>query len=197
MIGSPSLNATRNGWSQRGQHLPGGAVRLGRRVVRARSAPASASPAGRPCRPRPGTARRTPPGPSSAIGVRAAGRDQPADVERARRVSTARAELPPDRRASSTSPVGRPVFAATTRGEPVGVLGDQAQPDQPAPVLADQRHVAQVEHVEAPARAPTRRAGRSVWSAGRGRLVRAAEADQVGRDGPQARARRAPAITWR
>ena len=33
-------------------------------------------------------------------------------------------------------------------GDPVGVLGGQAQADQPAPVLADHRDVGQVERVE-------------------------------------------------
>ena len=66
-------------------------------------------------------------------------------------------------------------------GEAVGVLADQAQADEPAPVLADQRDVAQVEPVEEQLAHPLDVAGEGVVGA-LGGLVRAPEADQVGGD---------------
>ena len=88
----------------------------------------------------------------------AAGGDQPADVEHLGLLDRV-AEHPPDLRhvevAGREAGVGR-----DHAREPVGVLGHQPQPEQPAPVLADQGHVAQVEVVEDAARASTRRAGR-------------------------------------
>jgi hypothetical protein len=65
-------------------------------------------------------------------------------------------------------------------GEALGVLADQAQADQPAPVLAHQRDVGQVEPVEEQLAHPLDVAGEGVVGA-LGRLVRSAEADQVGR----------------
>ena len=68
--------------------------------------------------------------------------------------------------------------------EPLRVLGRQPQPDQPAPVLADEGDLAQVEDVEHQGPHPLDVAGVAVVLDA-GRLVRAAEADQVGRDRPQ------------
>ena len=96
----------------------------------------------------------------------------------------------------SMSPVGRPVFAATMPREPVGVLGGQAQADQAAPVLADERDAAQVEHVEGERAHPLDVAGVGVVL-DRGRLVRAAEADQVRRDRAQPGRRPAPGSSCR
>jgi hypothetical protein len=65
------------------------------------------------------------------------------------------------------------------------VLGQQAQPQQPAPVLADQRHVGQVEAVEQDRPQPLDVARVGVVL-DRGGLVRPPEADQVGDDAPEA-----------
>ena len=59
------------------------------------------------------------------------------------------------------------------------MLADQAQADEPAPVLADQRDVGQVEPVEEQLAHPLDVTGEGVVGA-LGRLVRSAEADQVG-----------------
>ena len=68
--------------------------------------------------------------------------------------------------------------------EPVGVLGHQPQPEQPAPVLSDEGDVAQVEVVHDQPRAhSTWRA--KVWSPCE-RLVRPPEPDHVGRHAPDA-----------
>ena len=79
---------------------------------------------------------------------------------------------------------GQPGVGGHDPREAVGVLGDQPQPDQPAPVLADQRDPGQVEGVEDQRAHPADVPRVGVVAAGRG-LVRAAEADQVGRDDPQ------------
>jgi hypothetical protein len=64
------------------------------------------------------------------------------------------------------------------RGEPVGVLRDQAEPDQPAPVLSDQRDVVQVQLVEGQRADPLDVPGVAVVGDAC-RLVGAPEADQV------------------
>ena len=69
-------------------------------------------------------------------------------------------------------------------GEAVGVLGGQPQPDQPAPVLPDERDAAQVEHVEGE-RAHPFDVPRVAVVRDLGGLVRAAEPDQVRRDHAQ------------
>src|SRR5664280_2775651 len=69
-------------------------------------------------------------------------------------------------------------------GEPVRVLGNQPQPDEAAPVLADQGHLGQLEVVEEEAPHPLHVAGEGVLGA-RCRFVRAAEAHEVGCDDPQ------------
>ena len=48
----------------------------------------------------------------------------------------------------SKSPVGQTGVGRDHASEPVGVLGDEPQPDQPSPVLPDERDVLEVEHVE-------------------------------------------------
>ena len=63
-------------------------------------------------------------------------------------------------------------------GEPLGVLAHQTQADEPAPVLADQRHVPQVEAVEEELAHPLDVAGERVVRT-LARLVRPPEADQV------------------
>ena len=78
------------------------------------------------------------------------------------------------------SPVGRNVLAATTR-EAIGILGHQAKSDQPAPVLAHERDVAQVELTEKGSAHPLDMTRVRVRGAV-GRLVGAAEAHEVGCD---------------
>ena len=87
---------------------------------------------------------------------------------------------------------GQPGVRGDDAGEALRVLGGQPQPDEPAPVLPDQRDAAAGRARPRPARAPTRRAGRRCGRRCVGRLVRAAEADEVGRDRRAARRRRAP-----
>ena len=81
-------------------------------------------------------------------------------------------------------PVGRPVLPIATRAKRSGCSATSAQADQAAPVLAEERHVVEVELVEQQAAHPLDVAGVGVVAA-LGRLVRAAEADQVGGDAPQ------------
>jgi hypothetical protein len=64
------------------------------------------------------------------------------------------------------------------------VLGGEPQPDQAAPVLADEGEPAQIQPVERE-RADPFDVPRIAVVAPLGRLVRPAEADQVGRDRPQ------------
>ena len=94
------------------------------------SAPASASPAGPPWTPRRGTARRTPRGPRRRARAAQPGRDEPADVEHLgpsrRRGGTATTP-----RASSKSPVGRPVLAATTAANRSGCSATRRSPISP------------------------------------------------------------------
>ena len=68
--------------------------------------------------------------------------------------------------------------------EPIGVLADETQADEPAPVLADERHVAKVELIEERAPHPLDVPRVGVVGACRG-LVGATEADQIGRDATQ------------
>ena len=63
------------------------------------------------------------------------------------------------------------------------MLGDQAQPDQSAPVLADQGDLAQVEVVEDQFPGPLDQPGVGVVDLV-DRFVGAAEADQVGHHAP-------------
>src|SRR5207248_9312380 len=63
-------------------------------------------------------------------------------------------------------------------GEPVRVLGQQPQPDEPTPVLTEQRDVAQIECVEQRGPHPLDMA-RVRMIGDLGRLVRAAEPDEV------------------
>ena len=65
-------------------------------------------------------------------------------------------------------------------GEPIGVLADEAQADEPAPVLAHERDGTQIEPIEEQLAHPFDMAGERVVDAF-GRLVRAPEPDQVGR----------------
>ena len=84
----------------------------------------------------------------------------------------------------STSPVGRPVLAATTPGEAVWVLRNQTDARSSARVLAEERDAVQIEVIEREFANRLDVAGVAVLS-DFGRLVGATEADQVGRDGPQ------------
>ena len=68
--------------------------------------------------------------------------------------------------------------------EAVWVLAQQAEPDQPPPVLTDQGHLGEVEMIEQKGTHPFDMAGVGVLGP-RCRLVRATEPDQVGGDHPQ------------
>ena len=166
------------------QHLPGRAVRRARRDRRAWSARASGTGARPPCSARRETARRRPRPPRAAAssGAAALARCRPTGTPAisARTAASARNAV-----AGVSSPVGRKVLAATTRAKRSGCSADEPQPDQAAPVLADQRDVAQVERVEHRAH-PVDVALVGVVLA-RGGLVGAAEADQVGGDAAVAR----------
>ena len=195
VIGSPSLNAVRNGRSQRAERLPGGPVGLRGRVVRAASAPGSGITRGPALEVSSGNGASYAARTASSSSAHAARGDQPADVEVSRPFSTARRNCH-HTSGMSTSPVGRPVFAATTPANRSGCSATRRSPIRPPqswPTSVTSRRSRRRRR----ARAPTRRAGRSVWSAGRGRLVGAAEADQVRRDRPERRRRRAPRMTWR
>ena len=113
---------------------------------RAGSAPGWASPGRRPCSPRSGNGASYAARTSSVIP-----RTQPAATSRpmssTSAFSTALRNIH-QISGMSKSPVGQPGVRRHHAREPVGVLGHQAQPDQPAPVLADQRHLVQVEVVE-------------------------------------------------
>ena len=152
------------------------------------SGPASAWPGRRPCSPRSGTARRTPRARRrSSRGRSPSATSRPMSSTRA--FSTA---LRNSHQISgmSKSPVGEPGVGRDDAGEPVGVLGDQPQPDQPAPVLADQGHLAQVEVVEGQLAGPLDVPGVGVV-ARRQRLVRPAEPDRG--PAPRTGSRRRPA----
>ena len=69
-------------------------------------------------------------------------------------------------------------------GEPVGVLGDESQTHQTAPVLSEERGVAQVEMVDDHLLHPRHVTGVGVVGLLR-RLVALAEADEVGGDHPE------------
>jgi hypothetical protein len=94
------------------------------------------------------------------------------------------AEPPPRRRAGGGAVRQTGVGGADAR-EALRVLGDQAQAEQPAPVLADQRHVGQVERVEQHRAEPLDVPRVRVVLDGGG-LVGPAEADEVGHDAPEA-----------
>ena len=102
-------------------------------------------------------------------------------------VSTSWENLSHPRKASLgvPSPVGRKVFAATTRSNRSGMLGHQSEADETAPVLADQGHPGQIERVEEEGTDPFDMAGEGVLAARR-RLVRTTEPDQIGSHRPQA-----------
>ena len=113
----------------------------------------------------------------------AAGGDQPADVEHLGILDRV-AEHPPD--------LGHVEVAGREAGvgghdarEPVGVLGHQSQPEQPAPVLAEQGHLVQVEVVQDQLTHPLDVAGEGVVRQCE-RLVRPPEPDHVGRHAPDA-----------
>ena len=181
VIGSRSENATSIGVGTGGERLPGRAVRLARRVV----GTVGHEPGHRP---RAGLERlvrerRVVRG-AGLVGQRphAAGLHEPADVE-CRRVLDGLAEPVPHLGHVDVAG-GQPGVGGHDAGEAVGMLGGQAQPDQAAPVLADQRDRAQVEDVEGE-RAHPLDVLRVAVVGHLGRLVRTAEADQVGRDHPQ------------
>ena len=181
VIGSESLNARQERLLPLAERRPGRAVGLGGRVVGAGRAPASASRGRPPCSSSVGNGASYAARTSSAIPRTQPAADQPADVEHLGRLDGV-AEHPPDLRHVEVA--GRqPGVRRDHAGEPVGMLGHQPQPDQPAPVLADQRHVAQVEVVEGelahPLDVPRERVVRH-----RQRLVGPAEPDQVRRDAP-------------
>ena len=166
------------------------------------SAPGSAWRGHRPCSPRSGTARRTPRGPRRPCPRTQPGRHQPADVEHLGLLDRV-VELPPD--LGHVEVAGRqPGVGRDHPGEPVGVLGDQPQPDQPAPVLADQRHVAAGRGGRRPARGPTRRAARrcgrpapAACRSGRSRPGRAPRSGPRRRPAPRSRAGRGTTTTAR
>ena len=84
-------------------------------------------------------------------------------------------------------PPPTPVFRITSRSTRSGLLDREPQADRPAPVLDDDRQPAQVELLDEPhdrRAVPVERVPADV-----GRLVRAAEAEVVGRDHPRVRAR--------
>ena len=154
----PSVNAVRNGLSHAREHLPRPAVgRRGRIVGRRRHQRRELAGAGL----------------VAIVGERrVVGRDdlggsgrvaQPPLTMRptwnsgvsASSFCQARNALPGGR-----SPVGQERVGGHDAGEPLGVLGHQPQPDQPAPVLADQRDVAQVEGLEPAPSSSRRGAGR-------------------------------------
>src|ERR1700687_2578326 len=124
---------------------------------------------------------------SRAHGVRhrppAARLDEPADLN-CRHPLDGAAEAPPD--------LGHGQIAAGQAGvgyhdarEAVRMFGGQSPPDEPAPVLADQRHPPQVQDVERQRAHPLDVAGVAVVLAPGG-LVRSAEADEVRADHPMA-----------
>ena len=163
-----------------GQAHPGGDVGVVGRVVGTRRHQHGELPARRPCRTRRGTARRRRPAPRrrARLGAAAAGRCTPVGNS-----STSWEKRCQAKKASPGVGVagGQEGVGGDHPGEAVGVLAHEAQADEPAPVLAHQRDVAQVEPVEEELAHPLDVAGERVVAA-LGRLVRAPEADQVGRD---------------
>jgi hypothetical protein len=112
--------------------------------------------------------------------VPAPGRDQPRDVE-LRRGRHDVAEPLPDRGHRSQAR-GQPGVRGDDAREAVGVLGDEAQSDEPAPVLPHEHDVAQAQPLEERLPGPRDVPGVAVRGHGGG-FVGAAEADQIGRDG--------------
>ena len=180
VMGSRSLNATRNGLSQAASCSQ--AARLaGAAGSSRRWAPGRAWRGRRPGSWGRGTAPRRRRAPPRKRGL-AAGCDQPRHVQR-RRGSHHFAEPQPDLGHLLVAG-GQPGVGRDHAGEPVRVLGDQPQPDQAAPVLPDQGYPAQVQRVEGERPDPLH-VPRVAVVADLGRLVRPAEPDQVGGDRAQ------------
>jgi pimeloyl-ACP methyl ester carboxylesterase len=89
-----------------------------------------------------------------------------------------------ERLAHRVIPGRQPGVGDDDAGEAVGVLRHPAQPNQPAPVLPDERHTVQADPVEQGLAHPVHVPGVGVVLAA-GRFVRAAETDQVRGDHPQ------------
>ena len=157
VIGSESLKAVRNGRSPLPQRRPGEPVgRRGRVVGPGRHEGGHRPDAGLALLGRERRVVRRP----DLVGhpAHAAGRDQPADVEHLGVLDRV-AEHPPD--------LGHVEVAGRESGvggddarEPVGVLGHEPQPEQPAPVLAERGSRRAGRGGRGRARASTRRDGR-------------------------------------
>ena len=182
VIGSESLKAVRNGRSHSPSAAHASAVGGGGRVV----GPGRHQGGHRPDADLAllGRERRVVRRPD-VVGhpAHAAGGDQPADVEHLGLLDRV-AEHPPDLRHVEVAGREAGVGGHDAR-EPVGVLGHQPQPEQPAPVLTEQRHLVQVEVVEGQLAHPLDVPGEGVVRQ-RERLVRPPEPDHVGRHAPDA-----------
>ena len=179
------------------ERLPRGAVRLGARGRRATSAPASGTGARPPCRSRRGTARRRRRSPRAARSVAQPPLTMPPTWKSG--VVLARTRCQREERVArrSRSPVGRNVLAATTRAKRSGCSATRRRPMSPPQSWHDERDAGAGRARRTAPRASSRRgAGRCSRSRG-GRLVGAAEADEVGRDARGARRRSSTGIILR
>ena len=181
VIGSRSLNATRNGRSRppaaarpRGWLAPPGRPRGGHQAGHGPRPGEEASPGN--------GARRRRRARSRAASCLAPGLDQPRYAQR-RCGTHDLAEPQPDVR-HGMIPGGQAGVRRHHTREPVRMLGDQPQPDHAAPVLPDQGQPAQLQPVEGERADPFHVPCIAVVG-DRGRLVRPAEPDQVGGDRPE------------
>ena len=166
-----------------GERLPGGPLSGGGRVVRGVGHQArERSDAGQVALVGEG---RVVPGPR-LVGQPppAACGDEPSDVQVGRGLHRL-PESPPHSRHGDVAR-GKAGVGHDDTGEPVGMLSDQAQPEESAPVLAEVGDLAQVQRVEQGLPQPRDVPGIGVVRP-LGRLVGPAEPDEVGRERVQAR----------
>jgi hypothetical protein len=161
---------------ERLEAAPRRAVGLAGGIVRRRRAPGPGTAARRPGTTRRGTARRRrrpPPGQPA--------RDAAGDDAAGRELGHRLRELPPrEERVGRLDVAGRQErVGRDDPGEARRRLAHQAQPEQAAPVLAQERDRAEPDAIDERAQPGHVRGVRIVGA--RGRLVRAPEADQVGR----------------
>jgi hypothetical protein len=111
----------------------------------------------------------------------AAGLDEPADIELGRTLNGL-AERPPDL-GHRQIPGGQPGVGDDDAGEAIPMFCGKPKADQATPVLADERHLAQVKHIERQGAHPLHVSGVGVIL-DPGGLVGAAEPDQVRTNNP-------------